>query len=103
MAFLILFSFIACIIFAIAAFMAVVRGWCLTYLWKWFIIPVFPGTTQLTVYSAVGLCLVLGFLFPIPGTSGSKDKKESRTEIFIHTSAPLISLFIGWLVHTYFG
>ncbi|MCU4119322.1 hypothetical protein [Variovorax sp. N23] len=71
------------------------RGYVLSILWGWFMVPAF-GLPGLTVPLAIGLALVIGFL-----TERSAKKKEDfdwGIAIAQLIFSPAIALLIGWIV-----
>lgn len=74
---------------------AVWRGYVLSILWGWFMVPAF-GLPALTVPLAIGLSLVVGFL------TAHRLKKDKDFEwgwaIGNMIFAPAMVLLIGWIV-----
>jgi len=68
------------------------------YLWLWFIVPIFT-VSPITFIEALGLYVTIGWL-----TVGHIDVPEDPDKymeavLSISISRPLLSLFIGWLIH----
>lgn len=79
----------------------VLDGWVLSILWGWFAVPTF-GLPALSIPTAIGLRVILGYLTPMPGNHNQKDDKphgERMAEAVLTVlMKPLIGLFFGWLV-----
>lgn len=72
------------------------RGFVLTFLWGWYIVPVFHVPT-LTIMPAIGISLLTGYLTHQASGMQDDDKVGNViTAIFIH---PAAVLFIGWIIH----
>jgi hypothetical protein len=67
------------------------RGFVLTVLWGWFVVPVF-GLPALGIASALGLTVLLNNLL------GHKREAKSLTDIFLMA---LAALGVGWLIHLF--
>lgn len=82
----------------IVVLLTVIRGWVLTCLWSWFVIPVFH-LDPLSIKMAIGLSLVAGMF--MQASSSSESKEDNGTgKLVVHLALPFITLFIGWLVHS---
>ena len=82
---------------------ALVNGWTLSILWKWFMVPVF-GLPMLSIPQAIGIAMVIGYL--TFQNNDAQEKERSTTERVIFWVAlivlrPLITLAFGWIVHQY--
>lgn len=79
------------------------NAFALTYLWRWFIIPLAPGQIpELTFWWAMGVAMVVSFLTKNYQQS-SKDDDEANAAIKVVAGAillPFICLFFGWLIHS---
>lgn len=79
------------------AAVAAMRGWVLTKLWAWFIVPF--GAPALSIPYAIGLALIVTYL-----TSRTSITKTAPTEIdwtkaFVEiVVGPLLTLLLGWAV-----
>jgi high-affinity Fe2+/Pb2+ permease len=69
------------------------RGFALSILWGWFIVPVF-GLPALSIPFAIGLSLVVGFL------TDHVDDKDGDWSAAVYKAAigPAVALLIGWIV-----
>lgn len=75
---------------------SLLNGWALIKLWAWFIVPVFR-CPQLTVWTAVGIVLVVRFL------TSSVNPEDKRSPIYIivySIVSPLFSLGFGAIIHS---
>ncbi len=70
------------------------RGYVLTILWGWFLVPL--GVMALTIPMALGISTMISFL--IHGTISHKLTWEAYTSFWTY---PLVMLLIGW-VYTLF-
>ena len=81
------------------------RGWALTYMWKWFIVPPFH-LPELSVYHAVGLSFIVAILTK----TREPDRLEEAEDTFLHktvmgfirsiTFSPFM-LGIAWVIHQF--
>jgi hypothetical protein len=81
----------------------VLNGFVLTVLWRWFVLPVFKGAPALTIPTAIGLSLVVGYL-TYHEDSGNDDLSVGERFIYslvITVVYPLVMLFFGWIVHLF--
>ena len=81
---------------------AIWRGYVLSILWGWFVVPTFH-LPQLSIVAAIGIAMVVSYL--THQTSMGKDEREGW-DAFGYTKAitiinPLIALFFGWIVHLF--
>jgi hypothetical protein len=82
--------------FAVTAI--VLRGWVLTYLWLWFIVPF--GAPVLTIPMAIGLTLLVNYLSgAIKITKDEKPIIDVMIEVF---ASPFIVLGMGYIIHHFF-
>jgi len=76
-------------------------GWVFAALWEWFILQVIP-VRQIAVPEAIGLIIIIGFLF-----GKSSDKAVKLTWDFIQnkmidwTLRPLVALAAGSIVYSF--
>ena len=76
------------------------RGWVLTKLWAWFVVPVF-GLPALGIATAIGLSVVVGYLVYHMDDSVKVEREKWAafgypvSVMFLH---PAIALGIGWMV-----
>jgi len=80
------------------------RGYVLTVLWGWFIVPVFH-LPALGIVVAIGIAMVVGFLTyqhppENPADTRSASEKFSAA-IAIAIVHPAMFLLIGWAVHLF--
>ena len=79
---------------ALIAFSAMWRGYVLSVLWAWFIVPTF-GAPELSIPFAIGLALVVGFLT----ASNAKGKEfDWLNAIGQLVFGPAMALLMGWIV-----
>jgi len=82
---------------------AILRGWVLTILWGWFVVPTFD-MPQLTLAPAIGIALVVSYLTH-QISSGKKDDRAASDQIgkmIVHAIVgPLFTLLFGWVVHLF--
>ena len=84
---------------ALLAASAIWRGYVLTVLWAWFVVPTFAAPA-LAIAPAIGLSLVLGYLTQHVQRSR---KDQSFAEVMAEgalnaATVPTLALFIGWIV-----
>jgi len=85
---------------AVASLGIVWRGWVMTKLWAWFVVPVF-GLPALGLAAAIGLSLTIGFFtYQYSDTVQEKRKGYAATAyplgvVFLY---PAVLLGIGWIV-----
>lgn len=83
---------------ALIFFSAVLNGWALSILWKWFIASTFE-IRQITISQAIGISLIITYL-----TRSFSEKQEDKREhpflsnVLTAFLKPLVSLGIGWIV-----
>ena len=80
----------------LVAFLALVllRGWVLSVLWGWFLVPL--GIPAIGISHALGVNLIVTYLiYQYPNFRSEPNLKESLTYIFI----PFAALGIGWVFH----
>ena len=77
-------------------------GYVLTFLWMWFIVPLF-GLPPLSIAQAMGLGLVIAFLTHqhIKSTGHEGQDKELLRTIAIVMARPAFALFLGWIIKAY--
>lgn len=77
--------------------LALLRGWVLSLLWGWFIVPL--GVPAVGVVHAIGIAFVVGMF-----TSAAKvDSDHPWRNIAIGFLAPLLTLAFGAIVHGFMG
>lgn len=85
---------------AIAA-SALLQGWVLTYLWVWFMVPLFD-VEPLALAPAIGLGLIASYL--THQVDGATEKAKGTADVIGRTigqvvGRPLLVLLFGWIVH----
>lgn len=83
---------------ALLFFSALLNGYVLSILWKWFISGVFE-IRQITISQAAGLSLIINYLT----ASFSNKQKDEREHPFLQDfvtalAKPLFSLLFGWII-----
>lgn len=76
------------------------RGWALSLLWGWFIVPLFDAP-QLTIVQAIGLSMVISFNHF--DQTQKKEKTESFLEdfsrtVFVGSLHTLFVVLLGWII-----
>lgn len=92
---------------AIEAFSALIliqKGWVLSVLWDWFVVP-FLGVRPLPTLYAVGLCLIYRLIVPYeppaePEGQTTADRLSKETARLL---LPLSYLITGWLIRCWLG
>lgn len=82
--------------------LSILRGWVLTILWGWFVMPTFP-VEPLGIAQAIGLSI---FVTVLAGTHKKQDKQTDATDPYFITSesigrsinVSLIFLGLGWML-----
>ncbi len=74
------------------------RGYVLTILWAWFIVPVFH-LPVLTLLPAMGVALLVGFM--TADSTGMKDEDAMGSAITTEFLSPLMALGLGWIIHLF--
>lgn len=97
-----IFLFLTFILFALTLFIfaVVLRGWVLSILWGWFMVPVF-GLPHLSVVQAIGVAMVVGFLCHENTDTKKNEEKGFAWSLSMVAVIPLLSLFIGWIIHSF--
>ena len=87
------FIAVGAVVFTLAfvTVLAILRGWVLSILWGWFIVPFF-GLPVLNIPYAIGIALVISYL------TVSSSKKNDDIDYWRSTATPLFALLIGWIV-----
>ena len=85
----------------------IVRGVLIKTFWGWFILSQFHGLPDLSIVGAVGLSMFVGAVTPWRGLSREEldeDRQDATARglvnSFLYLLACLISLGIGWIVHS---
>lgn len=75
---------------------ALLRGLTLSILWGWFIERL--GVDGINVGEAIGIAIVVGFLFP----NKNEPQKQGLGETFgLTLISCALALFLGWIVHLF--
>jgi len=83
-------------------FFALLRGWVISIMWGWFVVPVFH-LPVLGVLQAIGLALVAGMMLGHSSAKINKDKSLLTLvgEFIVIAFSPFVALFIGWIIHSF--
>lgn len=74
---------------------ALLSGWVLSLVWKWFVAPL--GIPTIGVFHAVGLSLAIQLFI---AKSTQSEEKRHPLEIFATSSALMLTIMgMSWLVH----
>jgi hypothetical protein len=68
----------------------VVRAWCVTKLWLWFVVPL--GLPPIGILAAIGLTLALVVLLGL-------HRLEGKCNVWQSVAGALASTTLGWLIH----
>ena len=80
----------------------IVRGWALSTLWLWFLVPI--GAPVIGITTALGISVILGLFTAHLNQEASKDNKSKTLSELYGTivaksiGAPLVSVATGWLI-----
>lgn len=84
---------------------AVLRGWVLTFLWGWFVVPF--GVPQIGIAWSIGLAGLVGMMMPNNmARPGEKVERSEALAKFVEVYAllvtmPLTALLCGWITHLF--
>lgn len=85
---------------------AFLRGWVLTQLWSWFLVPL--GLPSVSLAQAIGIGLTIQLiagLADIPRTKAPEDLKTPGRIIAFHAmqgfAITAVALQVGWLLHQF--
>jgi hypothetical protein len=89
---------------ALIAISSIWRGYVLSVLWGWFVVPFF-GARPLPLAMAIGISLIVGFL-TIHRTGKEAEKEMGTAESFglscaVMVFVPLAVLAAGWVAHQF--
>lgn len=77
--------------------LAVLRGWALSILWSWFMVPL--GLPTLGIAHAIGFAMTVAFLTHQDSTKvDDRETKEVGLQIAVQVGSCLGSLGIGWII-----
>lgn len=84
---------------ALIVFSSIWRGYSLSVLWSWFMVPIF-GLPALSIASAIGVALVVGFITHQPDTTKDDESFADKTvkAVVFAVLYPPLMLGIGWIV-----
>ncbi len=85
-------------IFAVIALRAILRGFVLTMLWGWFLVPTFD-LPELGIPVAIGISLVASFL--IHQHIGTEEKTKPGQLALMILLDPLVALIVGAIVQMF--
>ena len=76
-----------------------VSGWALSLYWRWFVLPVWPNLTPLSVTQAAGLSLVVGLLrFSSSDLRPGESAADSRERAFAYLVTTVFAVGVAWLI-----
>lgn len=81
---------------ALVTISSILRGWVLSILWGWFVVPTF-GLPALSIPIAIGIGLILAFTTHQISLKKEEDK-SSGTQFSNTILHPLLILLVGWIV-----
>lgn len=87
---------------ALIAVQAILNGWVLSHLWRWFFVPVLD-LPAIGIAQAIGISLVVGYLTHQIPKETTYEANKSKTEKFLEAVLmgvirPLFALLIGFIV-----
>jgi hypothetical protein len=80
---------------ALVVLSSIWRGFVLSILWGWFMVPLF-GLPALNIPFAIGIALVVGFL--THQSSNENEKTDWGNSITMAVMYPALILLVGWVV-----
>lgn len=80
---------------ALIAISAMLRGYVLSVLWGWFIVPTF-GLPGISIPIAIGIAVILSFT--THQLNVARETQTTGDRVFNAVVHPLFVLFIGWIV-----
>lgn len=87
----------------LALFLVVVlvRGFVLTYLWLWFMVPL--GPSKLKIPHAIGIAMLVSYLtkYSVQTGPGNPTKEAAIEAIMTAILAALMTLLFGYIVHSF--
>jgi hypothetical protein len=83
----------------------IVRGWVLTVLWSWFVVPTF-SLPELSIPVALGFTLIVGmFTHHLAQKTANDTTRSTATKVGEVIGAaivnPLIVLLFGWIIQSF--
>jgi len=89
------------LVFLLIVPLTIWRGYALTVLWQWFMVPAL-GLPELRVAEAIGVALVVTYLTYHSAGSDIKDGTEEAVKRTVFQALfPLLALGFGWIVHQF--
>ena len=82
--------------------LSLIRGFILTKLWAWFIVPVFH-LPMLSLWQAVGVSMLVGYMTMQGKTCYKNIEEDNLKSLSINLLVPWFILFFGWIVHLLIG
>jgi hypothetical protein len=81
------------LVFALFVGAALLEGWVLSVMWRWFIVPL--GAPVISIPAAIGIALLAGML-----THQTRNPDEVEWEHLLSSAliAPPFILLVGWVV-----
>jgi hypothetical protein len=83
---------------AIMALSAIWRGYVLSIIWGWFIVPTF-GLPALSIPVAIGLSVVVGML--TSHATKTDGEKNALSAVLIAFFVPVFALLVGWIAKSF--
>lgn len=79
----------------------IVRGWVLSTLWAWFLVPI--GAPEIGIATALGISVIIGLFTSHLNQETVKTSTKSLPDLFAtiltkSLGAPLVSLCVGWII-----
>lgn len=79
----------------------VLRGWALSTLWAWFLVPI--GVPAIGIATALGISVIIGLFTVHLNNDKIKISNKSSPELIGNVLAkaiggPLMSVFVGWVI-----
>ena len=71
-------------------------GYAVSYLWRWFVVPVFPLVKPLNFLQSIGIVILFGVLWPARGEKNDNHNLWQEAEDSL--SVPIASLAFGWII-----
>ena len=78
--------------YSISLLFVLIRGWTLSLLWAWFVVPTFTGIPSISIPQALGLSLIAS-VFVITTKNKNKEKEDVK----------LVNRFIGIFILALLG
>ena len=82
---------------------ALMKGFVLTKLWVWFVIPLFPSVPVLALWQAVGLAMVVNYITGQQSITSKDHETNWGATVFASFILPWMTLFFGWICHLLIG